>query len=101
MSLTPEAQADLAALAQPAPEEEQQLKETPAGVSSAPSIADSLEMIANGPGQDLTANQAWASISPVLDFHEFLQRQQRFTQVRCTNTLRLYDSMLPATCHSN
>jgi hypothetical protein len=82
MSLTPEAQPDLAALAEHAPEEEQQPREAPAAASSAPSVADSLEQIAYGPGQENTGSHAWTSISPVLDFQEFLQRQQRFTVVR-------------------
>ena len=83
MSLTPGSAPDAAALLAERGAEEQDA----GAVSSAPSVADSLEMIAAG--QNPALSGTWASISPVLDFQEFLQRQQRLTQASILCVLRM------------
>ena len=92
MSLTPGCEPDLAApLRDEQPDSGSAAGQpegdgTAAAVSSAGSIVDSLESIAR---KDEPSVSAWVSISPMLDFQEFLQRQQRHTEAspRCNSRM--------------
>ena len=76
LSLTPGSGLELPALPESAAA---QAVEGPG--DSVASIVDSLERLALDAGADQSADGAGSTLSPALDFQEFLQRQDRFLKV--------------------
>lgn len=78
LSLTPGSGLELAALAEGAAAQPQEQVRRGDSVAS---IVDSLERLAMTAGDDQSATGAGSTLSPALDFEEFLQRQDRFVKV--------------------
>ena len=78
LSLRPGSGLELTALAEK--ESAQPHKELRPGGRVA-SIVDSLERLALDVGEDHSKGSAGVSLSPALDFEEFLQRQDKFVKV--------------------